>query len=280
MAYCVLAVACGEVKEHPDAAVPNVDAPLTCQSPETVCSNRCVNTNNDPEHCGSCSPCALENATAGCVQGGCVVAQCTIGFCDNDGTPGCEAQPNFMTDPMNCGGCGNVCASGACAAGGCARRAFILSTGVSANLGGLTGADTKCQNDAVASALGGTWKAWLADATGSPATRFTQTGVFVRVDKTTIIANDWADLIDGALDNAVLTQANGTTPPIGSCWTNVATGGTAAGGGNCSNWTSTLSSGSGSRGQHNLMDSSWTNSGSQNCDPALIPGARLYCFEQ
>lgn len=36
----------------------------------------------------------------------------------------------------------------------------------------------------------------------------------------TSIANNWADLIDGTLDAAVLNQANGMTRPIGSCWTN------------------------------------------------------------
>ena len=281
MACCGLAVACGVVKDQPDAG-PMIDAPLTCESDESVCSNRCVNTQNDPLHCGTCSPCALENATAGCVQGVCVVATCTIGFCDSNGSGGCEAQPNFQTDPMNCGGCGIVCGNGACVAGGCARRAFVLSSGVSANMGGLTGADTLCQSDAAASSLGGMWKAWLADGTGSPATRFTQTGRFVRVDRTTIIADDWADLVDGTIDNAVLTQANGVTPPIGLCWTNVAAGGAVASTtGSCMNWTSTLSSGPlGNRGQHNTATSSWMGAGAQNCDPALIPGARLYCFEQ
>lgn len=254
IAFCGLSLACGEVKDQTDAAVVNIDSALTCGTGQMACSGQCVNTESDIAHCGSCSPCFLENATATCVQGVCEVAQCSMGFCDIDGTGGCEAQ--------------------------CARRAFILGAGVSANFGGLAAADALCQNDAVAAGLGGTWKAWLADTTGSPATRFTQGGAFVRVDRTTIIANDWADLIDGSLDAAVLTQANGMTPPIGSCWTNVGVGGTAAGGGTCGNWTTTSSAMSGTRGQHNLTDISWTSSGSQNCDPALVPAARLYCFEQ
>lgn len=103
---------------------------------------------NDPLHCGGCSPCMVANGTAGCALGACTVASCTFGFVDFDGNPanGCEyacidtgAETcdtidnncnhvvdegfNLATDPSNCGGCGNVCsfahASALCQASSC-----------------------------------------------------------------------------------------------------------------------------------------------------------------
>ena len=47
---------------------------------------------NDPRYCGGCSPCALDNAVAGCSAGACTVAACRPGFVDQDRNPGngCE----------------------------------------------------------------------------------------------------------------------------------------------------------------------------------------------
>jgi len=283
-ALCCLAIAvlcaCGQVKDTPNDAAAPMDTSQTCRPDETMCGDTCVNTNNDPDHCGSCDPCALENATAGCVQGQCVVAECTAGFCDGDGVGGCEVQPDFQTDFDHCGSCNNQCLTGICSAGVCSRRAFISANTFPANFGGLTGADAICQSEAQSHQFGGIWKAWLADSTASPDTRFTKHGAFIRASDHVVIADDYADLTDGTLDNAVLKLADGTTPAIGSCWSNVTSTGVSAGTTNCANWTSTSSGLSGARGQHNLTSGSWTNSGSQNCDPNVLAPARLYCFEQ
>ena len=64
MACCGMLFACGVVKEQPDAAVVNIDSGLTCGTGLMACSGQCVNTLNDIAHCGSCSPCFLENANA------------------------------------------------------------------------------------------------------------------------------------------------------------------------------------------------------------------------
>jgi hypothetical protein len=65
------------------------------------------------------------------------------------------------------------------------KRVFVTSTGYPGNLGGLAGADAKCQERATAAGLGGTFKAWLSAAgTGnSAAERLTHATVpYVRVD--------------------------------------------------------------------------------------------------
>src|SRR5215468_487958 len=50
---------------------------------------------------------------------------------------------------------------------------FVTSTVHDCAFGGLTAADAFCQARAQAAGLPGSYKAWLADANGSPATRMT-----------------------------------------------------------------------------------------------------------
>ncbi len=75
---------------------------------------------------------------------------------------------------------------------------FVSSVPYSGNLGGLTGADAKCNTLAQDAGLFGTFKAWLSDASESPSTRFNTSDDFVyQKPDGTIIANSWSDLIDG-----------------------------------------------------------------------------------
>jgi hypothetical protein len=64
----------------------------------------------DVNNCGECDRvCQLNNATASCVSGQCVIASCAVGFFDCDGVVenGCET--NINLDVLNCGGCNNIC---------------------------------------------------------------------------------------------------------------------------------------------------------------------------
>ena len=101
-----------------------------CLSGWTKCqygmsNDLCVNTQNDPSHCGACgNACGTPpNATAACVVGQCGVGNCSAGFanCDMDATDGCEVK--LATDTAHCGACGNVCsvvnATAACVVGQC-----------------------------------------------------------------------------------------------------------------------------------------------------------------
>lgn len=95
------------------------------------------------------------------------------------------------------------------------RRVFVTSTTYSGNLGGLPGADAKCQTRAQAAGLSGTYKAWLstADPNGSPATRFARATVPYRLVNGVLIANDWSDLVDGRLSAPIDRTELGTPPP-------------------------------------------------------------------
>jgi hypothetical protein len=76
----------------------------SCTYPLVDCGGECVDTNEDPDHCGSC-----ENAcgsTQVCSHGACADT-CADGLTDCD-----RACVDLLYDVENCGACGNVCPSG------------------------------------------------------------------------------------------------------------------------------------------------------------------------
>ncbi|MCA9638983.1 MAG: DUF4215 domain-containing protein, partial [Myxococcales bacterium] len=116
----------------------------------------------------------------------CVAATCGDGFVNN-GVEECDDGNQNNND-----GCNSMCKLEA-------RRVFVTSTLYQGNLGGLAGADAKCQARAQAAGLPGTFLAWLSDNTNNPNTRFTKSmGPYVLVNGTKI-ANNYTDLTDGTL---------------------------------------------------------------------------------
>ncbi len=88
-------------------------------------SNGCeVDVRASVAHCGVCGrACAGgTNATATCTASTCGVA-CNAGFADCDGNPSNGCEVNTQTSAAHCGGCGMLCASGACEAGRCGELA-------------------------------------------------------------------------------------------------------------------------------------------------------------
>ena len=88
----------------------------------------------------------------------------------------------------------------------------------------------------------------------------------------TIVANDWADLVDGTLQNAINLDEFGS-PRITQAFTNVTVAG-ASNGKSCDEWASTL--GNTRTGDSGATDSTWTASLLLLCSDTLS----LYCFEQ
>jgi hypothetical protein len=85
----------------------------TCPDGLTSCNGVCVDTNNDLRNCGACGRVCPEQLNAvGTCNGGYCGGVCNAGYyhCDLNDHRGCET--DIRTDPRNCGGCGNVCASG------------------------------------------------------------------------------------------------------------------------------------------------------------------------
>jgi hypothetical protein len=166
------------------------------------------------------------------------------------------------------------------------KTVFVTSTLYDGNMGGLAGADAKCQARAQAAGLTGNYKAWLSDANASPSTRFAQSAAPYKLVDGTVVANNWADLIDGSLVSKINKTELGGPVPIGntSCagggfptvWSNTTSAGISQGGGaSCSNWTST--GGGSAWGKADETGGLWSSwSGGGLCSWT----SPLYCFQQ
>ncbi len=111
------------------------------------------------------------------------------------------------------------------------------------SFGGLDGGDIICQELADAADLSGTYLAWLSDSSSSPSTRFLQGDLPFQLVDGSVVADDWADLADGALSSAVHMTEEGLS--LGGSF-GVWTGTGPAGGAlaeHCSEWTSPVATG-------------------------------------
>lgn len=161
------------------------------------------------------------------------------------------------------------------------NRVFVTSTTYNGNLGGLAGADAKCQERAKAAGMGSSvWKAWLSDGTATAADRLGHSTFPYILLNGTVIANNWSDLVDGSLQNPINLTENKTIPNYMSCvWTQTTTtGGLESIASNvtaCSNFTAADTNYS-YCGRNGSIDSNWTRWSTDRCDQQHP----LYCFEQ
>lgn len=124
---------------------------------------------------------------------------------------------------------------------------------------------------------GATFRAWLSDATGSPATRFdtTYTGHYQLVEGTPIASEGWLGLTSGALINPIGLTETGEQVGEDRVWTNTLASGEAASDLSCMNWSSNLEGDSSRYGRASLVDAKWTNVNQAPCDAAH----HLYCVQ-
>ncbi len=163
------------------------------------------------------------------------------------------------------------------ASGTNAKLVFVTQGTWTGNLGGVAGADAKCQAEATAASVPGTFRAWISTASTSPAQRFSQTaGPYLLADGT-LLATSWADLTDGTLlVPPRVPVAGAALPSFVRVWTGTQFNGTAltATADHCSGWTST--SGTGRQGYAHVA-SAWSDVfPSQSCGQTDV---RLYCFQ-
>ena len=213
--------------------------------------------------------------TDACVKG-CIAAKCGDGFVQA-GVEQCD--DGNMVDNDAC--------SNACKVPVSQKIIFVTSTIYQANLGGLLGADAKCQARAAAGGLPGTYMAWLSDATGSPSSRMTKSLMpYVRPDGTKI-ADNWADLTDGSILLTInQSELLGPAPTSNFCgpngapvWTNTNPAGNQQdANGSCNNWTGGNAGSSWGSALH--VDTFWTHwctGGACNNDFYKAP---IYCMQQ
>jgi hypothetical protein len=154
-----------------------------------------------------------------------------------------------------------------------------------AALGGLEGANARCQDAANAAGLPGTYKAWLSDNSHSPATTFKKSEVGYMLLNDTLIAKSYNDLTDGYLltllniDEYGQVASGGISPRWPGrqfSWSATRPDGTPSTsfGSTCEQWTS--SSGDTSGGHLNAANDDWSESDAIECSLKMP----LRCFMQ
>jgi len=172
----------------------------------------------------------------------------------------------------------------------CPKVVFVTnSADLDGALGGVAGADSKCQIRASARGLYGTYKAWITDRNGiGPANTFTQSATgYMRLDGN-LVADSWEDLTDGTLDNLIIiNEYGGIVGPPYTVWTNTTGDGTThseafEGNADCGEWSwvgndPTWQIGVvGICGPLGSDTQYWTEHSMITCNN----GSRLYCFQQ
>lgn len=164
----------------------------------------------------------------------------------------------------------------------CTRVVFVTSTTFAGNLGGVAGADAKCQALADLSPLarikGHTFLAWLGTSTTSPSARFTHGTMPYVLAAGQVVAANWLDLTDGILTNGISVDELGTAH---GSQTEHAWDGTASNGGtigqSCMDWTAPAGAlDKGRYGRVGDTGSGWSGAGDDDCGLANS----LYCFEK
>ncbi len=160
------------------------------------------------------------------------------------------------------------------------KTIFVTSATFDGNLGGLTGADDKCQAEADGPASivpSGTYLAWLSDGTDSPDTRFTKSSHPYMLPDGTKIAEDFTDLTDGSILHTINIDTTGKSLGLQRFWTGTNADGTSAQQlVLCDGWTDPLASSRGLTGSTIQTSTLWSARSSWRCSRSY----RLACFQQ
>ena len=177
-------------------------------------------------------------------------------------------------------------------------RVFVTSATYNGNLGGLSGADAKCQESANAAKLGGIWKAWLSDQRTYSVDRLIHANAPYKLayyqfannpDPVYNVADNWTDLVDSTnLKNAIDYDEFGKNWKNYLVWSNTDSSGyrdsrpilNNQGSGHCNNWTSNSDSDVGRMGVATYKSPDWTSDPIAIYKPCNASFMHLYCFEQ
>jgi len=165
------------------------------------------------------------------------------------------------------------------------KYAFASSSVHPGNLGGLTGADTICQNlaDAAVPALpAGIYAAWLSSSIEDARDRVTddQSNMSTYVNTGGIgIAAGFAQLVDGGLDSSIrFNESSVLVAGVTEVWSDTGTNGMSLSGGglSCNDWTYQDDDVGGNYGSSQFVGSQWTAANAQDCEQFT----RLYCIQK
>ena len=228
---------------------------------------------------GTFDACVCSGGAGGGGGTACNASNCS-GCCDSSGS--CQSGTAASACGIGAATCAACTSAQACASGSCVansgKRIFVTATSYTGNLGGLAGADSKCNSSAQGAGVTGTWKAWLSDdGTANAIDRIADVGPWFLVGTTTKAFNNKANLtsvplhaIDRNEQGALVDSTNNI--PV---WTGTASGGTRTTN-TCFGWTTaTIATSQGSTGYVQVA-ASWTAASISNCSASN----RIYCIEQ
>lgn len=162
----------------------------------------------------------------------------------------------------------------------CSRVVFVTSQSYAGNLGGVAGADAKCQALANASSAvrvkGRTFLAWVSTSATSPSARFARgTMPYVGADGS-LIASNWTDLTNGNISAGISRDETGALSTVGGAWTGTTSAGATYAGSACTDWTSSAFGTKGISGNVGGNGNGWSSATNDDC---TVRNA-LYCFEK
>jgi hypothetical protein len=157
--------------------------------------------------------------------------------------------------------------------GGTTKRVFVTSTTMTANLGGLIGADLLCSQRAFTAKLGGggLWRAWLSTPTTNAVTRITGAGPWSLT--TGLVAVTRAQLTKAPLTRRIDRDESGVQQ-TGLVWTGTNSNGTFLDD-DCNDWATASTAGHAATGDSKTASDAWTAAVPSGCNAQR----RLYCFE-
>jgi hypothetical protein len=162
------------------------------------------------------------------------------------------------------------------------KTVFVTKSSFESNMGGLSGADAKCQveaDDPESIVPSGTYLAWLSDGTNSPDTRFTKSSHPYVLPDGTVIAENYTDLTDGSILSVINIDPTGAPNEWKMFWSSTNSDGTSDQDFvTCVGWTwkDTSTYSHAMLGHTGKKSSSWSHYGRTKCRASY----RLACFQQ
>jgi hypothetical protein len=198
------------------------------------------------------------------------------------GDAGCV---ELATSPEHCGACGKGCGVGKCTAGACpALIVFATANTWDGNLGGVSGADAKCQQAAVAAGFHGQYKAWLSLGLNSAKTRLSGAAKPYQLPNGVVVADTWGAFMSDTHKAPInRTETKTDLPATQFAWTQTKTNGDAYPPADdpCAGFTTGSTTAHKHRpGRVFAVDATWTEPPGFQAMQACSVKDHLYCIEQ
>lgn len=161
------------------------------------------------------------------------------------------------------------------------KRVFVTSSSSTGNIGGLEGADERCNTLAKSAGLDGTWLAWLSTPNVNAIDRLPHLGSYELLDGTVVVTSK-QQLTSGRIEHAIdMTENKERLTKNRGVWTGTRGNGTADA--TCNGWTTDSALVLGTLASAIASDVGWTKGAPQGGHPDnwecnTVVG--LYCFER